>query len=358
MTLRDRIPVEPLEEERLARIERAVIAGLPARRARTSPWRVAAPVAALAIAAAVALVVWRGGRDEAAPPAADPVVVTAAADGARVDLGDAEITTGAGASFTATRPDGGVAIRLAGGRIELDVAPRKDRPPLVVYADDVTVTVVGTRFIVEWDDEVTVTVIEGLVRVERGGARRMLAAGQTWSEPARVAVAIAAAPPEPAPAPVIEEPVIEEPAPPRKPRARDPEPPKPVVIDPVETLSARIKKQPYARPVAVEGDDALAAYRAMSRQSGDEGARGLYGVAWTQVREGKRDARRSLDLYVQRFPKGAELDDVLWLRLRVLCLEKIDGECRRAAHTFLNDFPGDDRAAVAVSVTLTDRSDR
>src|SRR5687768_12467573 len=191
MSLRDRIPVEPLEEERLARIERAVVAGLPARPARSVGWRLVAPLAVASVVAAAALVVWRGrGGDEERPRVDDPVVVTAAEDGARVDLGDAVITTGAGASFTVTRPDGGVAVHLARGRIELDVAPRKDRPPLIVHADDVEVIVVGTRFTVEWDDEVTVTVAEGLVRVERGGDSKMVAAGETWSQPARVAVAV------------------------------------------------------------------------------------------------------------------------------------------------------------------------
>jgi hypothetical protein len=366
MTLRDRVPVEPLEEERLARIERAVVAGLPARRPRTSPWRVAAPIAALAVAAAALLVVLRPRDDQASPPADDaPVVVSAAPDGARVDLGEAAITTGAGATFTVTRPGGGIAVHLARGRIELDVAPRKGRPPLVVHADDVEVVVVGTRFAVEWDDEVTVTVMEGLVRVQRGGRTDMVAAGETWSEPARVAVAVVgpdearagALPPAPEAEPVVEAPA----PPPRKPKVKDKEKPErdapPVAVDPFEELRTDIKEAPYAPAVdvGVKGEQAIAEYQKMSIKTGDEGSQGLYGLARAQMAAGRRsEALRNLDRYVQRFSRGAELEDVLWLRLRILCLETIDTKCRRAAHTFLAKFPDSSRADTAVRVTNSD----
>ena len=352
MTLRDRIPVEPLEEERLARIERAVVAGLPARPARSVGWRLIAPLAVATVVAAAALVVWRSRGGEEQARVDDPVVVTAAEDGARVDLGDAVITTGAGASFTVTRPGGGVAVHLARGRIELDVAPRKDRPPLIVYADDVEVIVVGTRFTVEWDDEVTVTVAEGLVRVERGGDSKMVAAGETWSQPARVAVAVAgpvaepdvelrdrkaSAPPEPEPEP--------EPEPVKEPKKRKDRPVKvPVVVDPLDDLRSAIRGGKVDAPAAN--------YQELVKKSGEEGARGLYGLAYDEQNDDKQ--KRLLDSYVRRFPRGDNLDDVLWLRVKSLCRKNFDAACRTAAHTFISKAPSDDeRIRIAVRVTNT-----
>lgn len=351
MTLRDRIPVEPLEEERLARIERAVITGLPARRARTSPWRLAAPLAIAAVVAATALVVWRGAsKDAATERTPDPVVVTAAPDGARVDLGDAVITTGAGATFTVTRPDGGVAVHLARGRIELEVEPRTDRPPLVVYADDVEVIVVGTRFTVEWDDEVTITVAEGLVRVERGGATKMVAAGERWSEAAHVAVAVAVVEPKVElhdrtasvpPVPDAEPEVAIAESEPTKKKHKDRPVKVPVSADPLDDLRSAIKNAKVDPPVEN--------YQELVKKTGKEGAKGLYGLAYHD-----KKSVRMHDSYVRRFPEGDELDDVLWLRLRVLCREKFDQRCRTAAHTFISKFGNDPRRDIADRVTHTE----
>lgn len=313
MNLRDRVPVEPLAEERLARIERGIVAGLPARRARPPAWRAAVPWAVVAAAAAIALVAWRTRATEPArvdgvsvtAPAPAPTRVIGAAAGERVDLGDAVVTAGAGASFEATRPDGGVLIRLARGRIELDVAPRKGRPPLVVRADDVDVIVVGTRFAVEWTDQVTVEVFEGVVRVERAGAETTLTAGQSWAQrPPEVAATGAPEATDPSPRPRD------------RPRPR-PAPRRPDPADPVDD-----DLPPLART--------LDEYLAMTKKTGAVADEGLYGVARL-----KGDVR-SLDLYLERFPKGVYLDDVLWLRMRRLCTRDRDAACRAAAHRYLD----------------------
>jgi hypothetical protein len=401
MSLRDHIPVEPLEEERLARIERAIVAELPARLGAREPWwRGFAPwaVAAVAVAAAALFVVVRS-RDVAEPPA--PVAISAAPDGTRVDLGDAVITTGAGATFTVTRPDGGVDVQLARGRIALEVAPRKGRAPLVVHADDVAVVVVGTKFAVEWDDEVTVVVEEGLVRVVRGAETAMVAGGERWSQPARVAVAAIEAPADEPRADgtptgdggdgtvasgdltpgggAIDAEVLRErvaSAPPgggsngsrngngggsrsgsgsgngaRKPAAA-------VVAEPLDELRKAIRAVAVraAASTGVQGDGALAVYQKMSRESGATGAQGLYGLARAQALGGREsDALRNLERYIERFPRGAELDAVHWLRLRVLCLRRIDDACRSAAHTYLGHAEAGTAAArVAERVTVTD----
>lgn len=328
MNLRDRVPVEPLEEDRVARIERGIIAGLPARRPRPVTWRAAVPWAAIAVAAAVGLVVWKSRAREpehvhdevvAAP---QPTRVIGAAAGERVDLGDASVTTGAGASFEVTRPDGGVLIQLARGRIELDVAPRKGRAPLIVRADDVDVIVVGTRFAVEWTDQVKVEVFEGVVRVERAGATTTLAAGQSWAQrPAEVA---ATEPTEPGPSP--------------SPRPKTKQPP---------------PSKHSASPPAVDDDlppldRTLEEYTRMAADRGAIADEGLYGMARL-----KGDVR-SLDLYLERFPKGVYLDDVLWLRMRRLCAQERNSACRAAAHRYLDHGTKAKRLDRARAMTVTD----
>ncbi len=383
--LRDRVPVEALDDERLSRIERGVISALPARPGARAPWRGAAPWLAAAVAAAVAAValvgLWRRG-DGGAPLAARPTTIVAGAAGATIDLGDAVIVAGGGATFSVARPDGGVDIALTRGKLELDVAPRRGRPPLVVHADDVAVVVVGTRFAVERGDEVAVTVTEGLVRVERGGTTDMVAAGQAWSQRARVAAGPAApAAPAEGDVPVvattagdgaatgaeIDVDVLRDraaavpPAPTRdggegeardrrgdaRERRRDPaatDDRRPsgrqagaaVELDPLAELAADLAAQPLAAAGA--------------------GASGeLYGKALAEFRRGRaREAGRLLDAYRVRFPSGSEREAVAWLRVRIACAGGIADGCRKAANAYLGAHDdGGRRAGIARRITAT-----
>lgn len=380
MSLRDRIPVEPLEDERVARIERAVISSLPARPARSTPWRALAPWAVAVAAVAIAVGSWQAASRPGEATVA-PVAITASADGARVDLGDAVVVASEGAAFTVTRPGGAVDIHLARGRIELDVASRKDRPPLTVHADDVDVVVVGTRFSVEHDDEVTVAVSEGVVRVRRGGETTTLAAGQDWTGPTRIAVAPEAADPattapsatgpgpaaEPTSVDVLRDRVAGGPPPVDPARTgsgsggrsrprRDREPVVAEPTDPADDLRTAIKKQPIAAAAEVAGGlDPLTEYQRMAREKGATGGQGLYGMARVQYLAGKNgDALRSLDSYLRRFPSGAETEAVLWLRLRLRCLQHLDDGCRKAAHTYVTRVGGESaRIGLAERVTNT-----
>jgi ferric-dicitrate binding protein FerR (iron transport regulator) len=82
------------------------------------------------------------------------------------------------------------------GGAEFEVAPRGPRPPLVVTAGAVRVTVVGTRFTVtREDDAATVAVAHGAVDVLYRGATARVGAGERWRPPdASVGAAPAAAP--------------------------------------------------------------------------------------------------------------------------------------------------------------------
>jgi hypothetical protein len=399
VNLRTKVPVEPLDEERLVDIERAVVRGYADALAKPhrapSRWLVPAlcGAAVAAVVAAVAVVKLRPVR-EIAPPAvaAAPMRFAATASGARVELGDATVDVAPGAAFTVTRPScdaawssaiascpagtTGVLVALDGGTVELSVESRTGRAPLVVRAADVDVVVVGTRFTVERGDAVTVQVTEGVVRVSRGGAEVRVAAGQAWSAP----VQIAAGAPMPEPRPIQTAAIA-----PRDtdvgelavvgddggPALRD----RDAVVPTAPTArtkstrdgggsggssggsggeagsgssapaskTAELRRIKVKAPVDVDGDP-VRAYTALTTT--DRRRDGLYGLAFTYRRLGKRaEALRMLDAL--KDAKGEELDDVLWMRLQILCEPKIDSACRAAASSYVKRFTGNDRSELA-----------
>ena len=189
MKLTGRIPVEPLDEERLTRIERNIVAGAAEVVAR--PVRAPRFSTALAFAAAVAVALgagaagWKLRGGERAPEAlAAPVEVRTDGQGTTLDIGDARIQSDPATAFTLTRPAGGVLVAMSRGKVALDVGKRAGRPALVVKAGDTEVVVVGTRFSVDYGDgtgDVDVRVTEGVVRVVRHMQETRVAAGQAWT---------------------------------------------------------------------------------------------------------------------------------------------------------------------------------
>lgn len=380
--LRGRVPLEPLDDERLVRLERAVVSGAPApappraRRSTAAWWLIGAT---LVMAAAVGLWLARrpaapdrdrtvAGHGVPAPvaltPSADgaPVVVVAGAGGAHVDLGDARIDATPMTSLTATRPDGGVLVELTVGSVELDVDKRGARPPLVVRAGDVDVVVVGTHFTVRRPADggpVEVDVREGLVQVVRGAVTTAVAAGQAWSATTGQVVALDRRTTAP-PAPTIAAATTDK----RPVRAAGSangggSGARPAVAGSGDAgdLGAAIRRQPVAAGIAL-GSATPAAALAMLRQRvtahGEEAAAALYGMARLQALTlGKTDdALRSIDAYVRRFPRGAEIEDALWLRVRIECRTQTSEACRVAAHSYLRAAPsGSAKAELATRVT-------
>ncbi|MGN6106517.1 MAG: FecR domain-containing protein [Kofleriaceae bacterium] len=203
MKLVGRIPVEPLDDERLTNIERRIVAGAaeaaarPVREARFSPVLAALAIAVVAIGAGLAGWKLRGAATATAPVVASgeparSLRVERTGERSMLALGDATIHADPDTAFEIARPAGGVLVELARGKVELEVAPRGQRPPLVVRAGDTDVIVVGTRFSVDRGDgtgEVRVVVTEGVVRVVRRAVDTRVAAGQAWtSRRGRVAI--------------------------------------------------------------------------------------------------------------------------------------------------------------------------
>ncbi|HLU65419.1 MAG TPA: FecR domain-containing protein, partial [Kofleriaceae bacterium] len=148
--LAGKVRVEPLDPARLARIEDRVMAGrAPVEAAPARPgwprWAAmaAAACALLVLAGGIGWWLGGGGRGAAAGGPA-PVVATGPGEGAALEIGDARVQVAPG-SRVAVREvaGGGTRLELEGGRVDCEVAPRQGRPPFVVRAGDVDVTVVG-----------------------------------------------------------------------------------------------------------------------------------------------------------------------------------------------------------------------
>jgi hypothetical protein len=427
MRIAGRIPVEPLDEERLTNLERRLVAGavdaaLRGDRLRAPQRFASRAIAALAIAAAAVI-----GWALHAPPERDPVAAEPAAlrfetspRRSVIDIGDARIESDPETAFAVTRPGGSVLIAMARGRLALEVGKRGDRPPLVVRAGDTDVVVVGTRFAVDYGDgtgEVDVRVTEGAVRVVHLRQDTRVGAGQAWrtrsglvaiaaddphpmvasaapaapaapgpSDPAAAAPARPAAPaapqatrdPVPAPdaPPVLHHrtaaaPDATDPVPPRRRSPAGPTSPAPAQLPaapgPRTAVrdDARVDLQAAIRAQTVEpaldlGEPSAAAavaryYEIAAHRSGDEASQAFYSIAAAQyLRLGNRaDALQTLDAYVRRFPGGKEFRAALWLRVRILCLERFDDRCRAAAYTYLHAAPDAPAARVAELLTQT-----
>jgi hypothetical protein len=129
---------------------------------------------------------------------------------------------------------------------------------------------------------------------------------------------------------------------------------------PVLDLKAAIRAQrvePALNLAAPNAASALARYYDIAaHRSGDEASQAFYSIAVVQHLRlaHDADALATLDAYTHRFPGGKEYRAVLWLRVRILCLERFDDRCRAAAYTYLHEAPEGPGARVAERVTLTE----
>jgi hypothetical protein len=392
-----RIPVEPLDDERMTNIERRIVAGAAdaaARgevRARWSPM-LAVAVIAVAVMGAGAIG-WKLHGERAAPVVAEaaPLEVHTDEQRSRLDIGDARIDSATATAFKVTRPDGGVLITMARGKVELEVGKRGDRPALVVRAGETDVVVVGTRFSVDYGDgtgEVDVRVTEGVVRVVHHQQETRVAAGEAWTAK-RGLIALADAgggatiagaesrgsgnveidmgqAPD-----VLHERVAVVPNV-RVPGGSSSVRPKPAGNgqsvkrsldqpgDPYVDLKSAIRAQLVAPALVVDAENpatAVSAYREIAAlKKGDEASHAFYSIAVVQhLKLGRdTDALTTLDAYMRRFAGGKEYAAALWLRVRISCLRGIDDRCRQAAYTYLRSATeGTPAAAIAERLTIS-----
>ena len=408
MGLKGRIPVEPLDDERMTNIERRIVAG--AADVVTAPRRASRFGLAFAVAATVIVAVgagfagWKLRGDGSTSTTttvvtADPVRVNTTGQRSLLDIGDARIESDPLTDFTVTRPGGGVLVTMARGKLHLDVDKRMGRAPLVVAAGDTRVIVIGTRFSVDFGDGtggVDVRVTEGVVKVERHQQESRVAAGQAWTTK-RGVIALAELPEKPTVLATIDDAKadtdrieIETDTPDmlkdRKPNVPDaklppvntgsnaPRPTKPdVIVRPTQSggsasPSMDLRKQVLAQalfaPIATDKrpEEALGEYTAIMREKrGVEHAHALYSLAWMQhMKLGRNgDALRSIDAVTRGFQGRTEYKDIyhaaLWLRVRILCSKTIDDRCRQAAYTHMHEATGTPAAHVSEALTLAPR---
>lgn len=339
-------PVEPLSDVAWARVERGLMARLdsapaavPARAPRRSSWvRLAVPAAALAVAAAIALVVFaRHGEPSPADPIAsasdEPSRVVAGEAPSSITFADAHVALEAHSAVVLAREVGSPSVLLERGAAVFSVAPRGNRPPFVVRAGDTVIRVVGTGFRVgRSEDHVTVAVDHGIVDVIHRGATHRLTAHQAWSSDhpdevtelaaattptttpattvaqATPAPATTAAPePTPAPAPAVVAPPRPRPTPPAIVTPAPPAPPSGPSIS-----AADAARTEFDRLVQLEARDpaaALAGYLTLSAGNTVWSEVALFAAGRLAADRHDRRAKTLLTIYLRRFPRGANVRD-------------------------------------------------
>jgi hypothetical protein len=307
MSLGKKLDVEPLGEQRWARIERGLFErvdageagpqGTSVARVEASPrWRMAA---ALMLAGAAAAMLGAGAWHMISTPTRVTTVVpsriTTEATGSSVSVGEAKLSLAPQSTVSVSGDDAhGVTVFLDRGRVECEVPPRAGRPAFSVQAGDVLVQVVGTHFAVARSDaDVQVDVQRGVVQVTASGRRLDVSAGEHWpaaADSASVAPTASATMQQPAPPPSSS-------APPPSPRE---------VYESASRLEA-------SRP-----DLAVSMYRELAAHGGPWGMNALFAEGRLQADRGHvTEARRVLQEYLARYPSGPNADDARQLLERL-----------------------------------------
>ena len=394
MKLRERIPVEQLDDERLTNIERKLVVRVsemtqaPVRSRRGLAWA----GVALAVAAAAALG-WKlhtPGVPAPSPEVAQTFAIeTARRSRRRSSWATRRSRAPRRPASTSRAPRTTTVITMTRGTLELAVVHRADRR-FVIRAGDTEIEDVGTKFSVAFDgaSHVDVRVTEGEVAVTRQRRSEHVTAGHAWStDGGLVALADEPTPRPGSAAPVTvaatEPPAILHPrtrrgaagsrAAPAPGRGRSDGDAAPVLgehvehvahpaapADPYVDLQQAIRRQPIEFDPHIDGKTDAASRIAQLKKlayapppAGAEASASLYEIAVLLHRPLGQDteALHTLDMYQRRFAGGREQRAALWLRVRILCGHSIDDECRKAAYTYQHEVPSGEAADVAIRIT-------
>lgn len=360
--LRDKIPVEPLDAERVVRIEHDVMRAYAQlepsvhapRKARARSLFATGLVAAAATA--VLAFMWlRGERSELSPRISDPTRVATTDTPSRLQLSDSTINVGAHTTIDLFNDDRGTTIVLRDGRVDCEVEPRGHRPPFIVHAADVRVTVVGTVFSVERDgDDVRVGVRRGKVRVDRqasDGQPVFVRVNELWDAASDHKTALAPAGTKTAAA--TKQPgddhstdmgshMVRAPHGVRKPNKRKHAPRRRVRTKrkrPAKTHRGKPAIATAGLPAALDGDPRELQQRG-GRSYGADAEHAWYSAVYRYLERGqRRDALKLANYYLRRFNSGTYRSAVLWLKINMLCKPRVTRSCRTAAATYLQEFP-------------------
>jgi len=315
-------PIEPLSDVAWSRIERGLWSRLDAapapveRAARPRRWIwIAAPAFAAAAAAAAVVV---GGASGGHSPGESPARLVSGAAPTTLSYGDVHLTLDADSAVVMDHAKGALLER---GAAWFAVAPRADRAPFVVTAGDTVVRVVGTRFrVARYGEDATVQVEHGTVEVQFRGATTRVGSGEEWTSKQPTSVAAArvaeieitpeAARPGPAqPAPGSSA----DPSTTSEDRTAAPTPtPAPKQERSSERTMIDLDAARYHRLEQLEVRDPRAAiegYLELSRRSQRWAEPALFAAARLSADRREPRARRLLEIYLTRFPSGANVDD-------------------------------------------------
>lgn len=319
MSHTERPPVEPLSDVAWSRVERGVWSRLDegedtARIRHATPrrwWLVATPFVAAAAAALLFLFLHSPSAPRTTLADAGPTRIVSEASPSSVSLGDAHIALDPQSAIVMSSHDTAPNVIVEQGAAWFSVEPRGSRPPFVVLAGDTRVRVIGTRFKVARSAErVQVTVDHGIVEIGYHGDVTRVTNGQVWSSDAPSSV-IGMATPE------VVTPEIEMPEMPATPQ---PLPTPKLASRPAQTQTATaaandsddrdaLKYAELARLEASSPDAAMAGYLALAKGSGRWAPVALYAAGRLAADRHETRAATFLDIYLRRFPHGANADD-------------------------------------------------
>ncbi len=242
---------------------------------------------------------------------AGPTRFETAAAGSRVEVGESTVDVGPQSSVRVVGDDAhGVIVVLDGGRVEVDVSPRHDRPPFIVQAGPVEVRVIGTHFVVtRAGPSVGVEVQRGTVEVISGDQHTLVAAGAHWpSSPEHSMAAAPAALPPPASPPLTQKAAASSAVHGGAPAPREPYESSSKLE--ARALSQRELYESASRLEARQPDAASSIYRELGKQGGKWGMNALYAEGRLASDRGRNDeAAELLHEYLDRYPHGPNAED-------------------------------------------------
>lgn len=384
MKLGDKIPVPELDELRVARIERAVVAAAQAAEsppllAPTRSYRRAA-FAMVAVAGVVLAAFLTLRQTKVAPldtpwAASEPTqIATGPGQSSSLRLGDADVKIGESTNVSVERfSDGRTVLHLSSGSVNCEVQPRPHRPTFQVLSGDVSVTVIGTAFEVTRSHIVEVKVERGIVSVETSHDEEKLLAGDAWQGSPFANKTLASLLAERESLNSVGTLVTENQVPEIDPISKNTKNTKITKVSKNTKngtnrdagvaqktiklsevlLSAKplppIYKQSHSEELGKlkqvsarnpkEAVHQLQSYAAKTK--GAEASFALYTRAYLLFFKLKQYSLviKTAKQYARRFPRGAESEDILWLRVRASCAANEFSSCRAAAHTYLRRYP-------------------
>ena len=382
MKLSSKIPLEPLDEERLTNIERRIVVGVSERAPERVPRRgfAVAATGMLAVAAA-ALIGWKLHT----VPAIEPVAITpqhfAVVNGSTISIDGA--TLGGTASYDVTRTPARVEIQMQHGSLELAVMHDPHRS-LVIHAGDTEIEDIGTKFRVDFDgaSTIAVRVTEGEVQVTRRGQVARVSAGHAWTtEDGLVTLAVRDAPkviaagdsvpvvslvpvvpqvPHVLHVPVVRQPPVHHVEPGVPPPVPEHHAPEVAAGDPYVELRTAIRSVPLELAPTIDGHTDAATEIAKLKKIayspttlGPEASAATYQIAVLLYRPLGQDseALNTLEMYRRRFAGGKEMHAAQWLRVRIECSHTVDEACRRAAYSYQHEVTSGLASDVAIRIT-------